>query len=94
MDNEKEIKTEKTEDDSTILQQERRAQAQRFRNWVAKVQFPATADFHVHLRDGVMMETVVPTIRSGGVNLVYVMVRSLSLNDWFFKRLHVQYHEE
>jgi dihydroorotase len=34
---------------------------------------PATADFHVHLRDGTMMEAVVPTIRSGGVNTVYVM---------------------
>jgi len=34
----------------------------------------ATFDAHVHLRDGSMMETVVPTIRSGGVNMVYVMV--------------------
>lgn len=39
------------------------------------VQLPATADFHVHLRDGSMMETVVPTIRQGGASLVYVMVR-------------------
>ncbi|KAF2228908.1 Dihydroorotase [Viridothelium virens] len=29
---------------------------------------PATADFHVHLRDGAMMDLVVPTIRQGGVN--------------------------
>lgn len=28
----------------------------------------------VHLRDGAMMELVVPTIRKGGVNTVYVMV--------------------
>ncbi|KAI9711975.1 MAG: hypothetical protein M1820_001683 [Bogoriella megaspora] len=34
---------------------------------------PAAADFHVHLRDGAMMELVVPTIRQGGVNIVYVM---------------------
>ncbi|RKF80379.1 putative dihydroorotase [Golovinomyces cichoracearum] len=34
---------------------------------------PASADFHVHLRDGTMMETVIPTIRAGGVNTVYVM---------------------
>lgn len=31
------------------------------------------ADFHVHLRDGPMMETVVPTIRQGGIDMVYVM---------------------
>ena len=41
---------------------------------------PATADMHVHLRDGAMMETVVPTIRRGGVNMVYVMVRHPSYN--------------
>ncbi|MCJ1311859.1 hypothetical protein MMC25_005532 [Agyrium rufum] len=34
---------------------------------------PASADFHVHLRDDDMMRTVVPTIRKGGVNTVYVM---------------------
>ena len=38
------------------------------------IELPATFDAHVHLRDGVMMETVVPTIRQGGVNTVYVMV--------------------
>ncbi|KAI9679206.1 MAG: hypothetical protein M1817_005225 [Caeruleum heppii] len=37
------------------------------------LELPAAADFHVHLRDGAMMETVVPTIRQGGVNVVYVM---------------------
>ncbi|KAI0133614.1 dihydroorotase [Xylariales sp. AK1849] len=36
-------------------------------------QVPAAADFHVHLRDGGMSEAVVPTIRSGGVDVVYVM---------------------
>lgn len=39
------------------------------------VKLPASADFHVHLRDGPMMDLVVPTIRQGGVNTVYVMVR-------------------
>ncbi|KAJ2892695.1 putative dihydroorotase [Zalerion maritima] len=34
---------------------------------------PAGADFHVHLRDGAMSAAVVPTIRQGGVNTVYVM---------------------
>lgn len=29
----------------------------------------------VHLRDGPMMELVTPTIRQGGVNTVFVMVR-------------------
>ncbi|GAB7349998.1 hypothetical protein MBLNU459_g0678t1 [Dothideomycetes sp. NU459] len=33
----------------------------------------APADFHVHLRDGPMMELVTPTIRQGGVNTVFVM---------------------
>lgn len=35
---------------------------------------PPTSDFHVHLRDGEMMELVVPTIPAGGVDTVYVMV--------------------
>lgn len=34
------------------------------------VEIPAAADMHVHLRDGKMMELVVPTIRMGGVNTV------------------------
>ena len=34
---------------------------------------PATADFHSHLRDGSMMEAIVPTIREGGTGLCYVM---------------------
>ncbi|KAG9238099.1 hypothetical protein BJ875DRAFT_86996 [Amylocarpus encephaloides] len=37
------------------------------------LELPASADFHVHLRDGAMMKTVVPTIKKGGVNTVYVM---------------------
>lgn len=36
------------------------------------VELPASADFHVHLRDGAMMELVTGTIRQGGVNTVYV----------------------
>ncbi|KAF2861285.1 Dihydroorotase [Piedraia hortae CBS 480.64] len=34
---------------------------------------PAAADMHVHLRSGTMSELVVPTIRQGGVNTVFVM---------------------
>lgn len=33
----------------------------------------AVADFHSHLRQGALMENVVPTIRQGGANLAYVM---------------------
>jgi dihydroorotase len=40
---------------------------------VKTLELPASADFHVHLRDGAMMETVVPTIRQGGVDVVFVM---------------------
>lgn len=39
------------------------------------LELPASADFHVHLRQGAMMETVTPTIIAGGVDTVYVMVR-------------------
>ena len=39
------------------------------------LELPASADMHVHLRDGPMMEVVAPTIRQGGVNTVMVMVR-------------------
>ena len=42
--------------------------------WNGSLLLPPTADFHVHLRDGKMMELVAPTIRDGGVDLVYVMV--------------------
>jgi dihydroorotase len=38
------------------------------------LEIPAPGDFHVHLRDGAMMELVTPTIRQGGVNTVFVMV--------------------
>ncbi|KAF2140178.1 uncharacterized protein K452DRAFT_359851 [Aplosporella prunicola CBS 121167] len=37
------------------------------------LELPPSADMHVHLRDGAMMETVVPTIRKGGVDTVFVM---------------------
>lgn len=37
------------------------------------LELPASADMHVHLRDGAMMKTVVPTVRQGGVNTAYVM---------------------
>lgn len=43
------------------------------------LELPATADFHVHLRDGDMMKLVTPTIRQGGVNTVFVMVRNMNI---------------
>lgn len=36
------------------------------------IELPATADMHVHLRQGDMMNMVVPTIRQGGVDTVFV----------------------
>ena len=39
------------------------------------LELPATFDAHVHLRDGEMSQLVVPTVRQGGVNQVFVMVR-------------------
>ena len=41
---------------------------------IKEIELPATADLHVHLRDGPMMQAVTPTIRTGGVNTVFVMV--------------------
>ncbi|CCH43747.1 Dihydroorotase [Wickerhamomyces ciferrii] len=32
-----------------------------------------TGDFHVHLRDGKMMELIAPTVREGGVSIAYIM---------------------
>ncbi|KAF2669729.1 dihydroorotase [Microthyrium microscopicum] len=40
---------------------------------LSKLELPATADFHVHLRQDELCDAVVPTIRKGGVNVVYVM---------------------
>lgn len=42
------------------------------------MELPASADFHVHLRDGLMMGAVVPTIRQGEAGMVYVMVSYVS----------------
>lgn len=42
-------------------------------NFFNGIQLPASADFHVHLRDGEIMKAVTPTIRYGGVDMVYVM---------------------
>lgn len=35
------------------------------------LELPASADFHVHLRESDVMEAVTPTIRQGGVDMVY-----------------------
>lgn len=41
---------------------------------VNHLELPPTADMHVHLRDGPMMELITPQIRRGGVDTVFVMV--------------------
>jgi hypothetical protein len=43
---------------------------------LSRLDLPATADMHVHLRQDRLMELVVPYIRHGGVDTVFVMVRS------------------
>ena len=37
-----------------------------------RLELPATADMHVHLRQGEMMELVVPTLTKGGVDTAFV----------------------
>lgn len=37
------------------------------------IDLPPTADMHVHLRDGAMMELVTPYVKRGGCDTVYVM---------------------
>jgi len=41
-----------------------------------RLELPASADMHVHLRQGAMMELVVHQIQQGGVDTVFVMVRA------------------
>ncbi|ODQ77378.1 hypothetical protein BABINDRAFT_172904 [Babjeviella inositovora NRRL Y-12698] len=38
-----------------------------------EIELGVTADLHVHLRDGPMMELVTPTVRDGGCSIVYIM---------------------
>ncbi|KAF5550464.1 dihydroorotase homodimeric type [Fusarium mexicanum] len=40
---------------------------------IQRLELPAAADMHVHLRQGDMMDLVVPTVRQGGVDTVFVM---------------------
>lgn len=59
-----------------------------FENWKKNgLEIAAASDMHVHLRDGDMMELVVPTIRHGGVNQVMVMVSTLRSFDEEFSAL-------
>lgn len=37
-----------------------------------RIELPPTADMHVHLRQGDMMDLVVPTLRQGGVDTAFV----------------------
>ncbi|KAI8962733.1 Dihydroorotase [Daldinia sp. FL1419] len=40
---------------------------------IKRLELPPTADMHVHLRQGELMELMVPTVRQGGVDTVFVM---------------------
>jgi dihydroorotase len=40
-----------------------------------RIVLPPAADMHVHLRQDDMMKLVTPSIRTGGVDTVFVMVR-------------------
>lgn len=37
-----------------------------------RLELPPSADMHVHLRQGELMELVVPTVRQGGVDTAFV----------------------
>ena len=39
---------------------------------IQRIELPAAADMHVHLRQGELMDLVVPTVLSGGVDTVFV----------------------
>lgn len=39
---------------------------------IKRLELQAAADMHVHLRQGELMELVVPTIAQGGVDTVFV----------------------
>lgn len=43
------------------------------------LELPASADMHVHLRQGKLMDLVVPQVRKGGVDTVFVMVEHYPL---------------
>ncbi|KAI1641524.1 hypothetical protein F4809DRAFT_587077 [Biscogniauxia mediterranea] len=40
---------------------------------IQRLELPAVADMHVHLRQGELMDLVVPTVRRGGVDTAFVM---------------------
>lgn len=40
---------------------------------MTEIELGITADMHVHLRDGKMMQLITPTVREGGVSVAYVM---------------------
>jgi hypothetical protein len=46
------------------------------------LELPAPANFHVNLRDGDMMNLVVPTIRKGGVDMLLCGVWCVMCGVW------------
>lgn len=43
------------------------------KNKMNSIELGHTADYHVHLRQGEMMDIVTPTVREGGVSIAYIM---------------------
>ncbi len=39
---------------------------------IKRLELPATADMHVHLRQGDMAKLIAPTVRQGGVDTAFV----------------------
>lgn len=40
---------------------------------MSRIELGHTADYHVHLRQGEMMEVVTPAVREGGISIAYIM---------------------
>lgn len=40
---------------------------------LTEIELGITADMHVHLREGKMMELITPTVRDGGISVAYIM---------------------
>jgi dihydroorotase len=49
-----------------------------------KLKVPVVDDLHCHLRQGELMQAVVPTLRQGGAGVVLVMVGFLPLGLLYY----------
>ena len=48
------------------------------------ITLPSAHDFHLHVRQGEMMEMVTPKIVEGGVSVAYIMVNILAITNTIF----------